>query len=197
MALDQPRAIALTGDALLVACRGDNKIWSYNLGKHQLSLVAGCGDLSVRDGTGAEAAFAQPVGLAAVQQRAYVCDGAGSAIRTLNVRSRHVATLVGQGPWNYGRTDGARSDGQLQDPQAIALDPDSPVLWIADSGNDLLRTLRLGGGELATYPLPQPLHAPAGLAVAAGVVWIADTDAHAVLRLDTHSGALQHVPIGE
>jgi streptogramin lyase len=33
--------------------------------------------------------------------------------------------------------------------------------------------------------------------VAGGVVWIADTDAHAVLRLDTHSGALHHVPIGE
>ena len=54
-----------------------------------------------------------------------------------------------------------------------------------------------GGGELATYSLSQPLHAPGGLAVAHGVVWIADTDAHAVLRLDTHSGALHHVPIGE
>jgi streptogramin lyase len=70
-------------------------------------------------------------------------------------------------------------------------------LWIADSGNDQLRMLRLGGGELATYPLPRPLHAPGGLAVANGVVWIADTDAHAVLRLDTHNGAMHHVPIGE
>jgi streptogramin lyase len=71
------------------------------------------------------------------------------------------------------------------------------VLWIADSGNDCLRSLRLGGGELSTWPLPQRLHAPCGLAVADGVVWIADTDAHAVLRLDTRDGALRHVPIGE
>jgi streptogramin lyase len=28
-------------------------------------------------------------------------------------------------------------------------------------------------------------------------VWIADTDAHAILRLDTRSGAIQHVPVGE
>ena len=57
--------------------------------------------------------------------------------------------------------------------------------------------LRLGGGELSSFPLPQRLHAPSGLAVANHVVWIADTDAHAVLRLDTESGALRHVPIGE
>jgi len=159
--------------------------------------VAGSGALAVTDGTGAEAAFAEPLALAAVQQRVYVCEGAGSAIRTLNVRNRQVTTLVGQDPWNYGRTDGARSDARLQDPQAIALDPDAPLLWIADGGNDQLRSLRLGGGELATYALPQRLHNPRGLAVAGGVVWIADTDAHAVLRMDTHSGALHHVPIGE
>lgn len=195
--LDQPRAVALAGDALLIACCGDNRIWKYDLGKHGLSLVAGSGALAVTDGTGAEAAFAEPLALAAVQQRVYVCEGAGSAIRTLNVRNRQVTTLVGQDPWNYGRTDGARSDARLQDPQAIALDPDAPLLWIADGGNDQLRSLRLGGGELATYALPQRLHNPRGLAVAGGVVWIADTDAHAVLRMDTHSGALHHVPIGE
>ena len=43
----------------------------------------------------------------------------------------------------------------------------------------------------------QPLHGPAGLAVGAGAVWIADTDAHAVLRVDPKTGAVQHVPIGE
>src|SRR5690606_4619732 len=104
-------------------------IWKYDLGKHDLSLVAGSGALAVADGTGAEAAFAEPVALAAVQQRVYVCDGAGSAIRTLNLRGRQVATLVGEDPWNYGCTDGVRSDARLQDPQAIALDPDAPLLW--------------------------------------------------------------------
>ncbi|MEO6263676.1 MAG: hypothetical protein ABIO58_01685 [Luteimonas sp.] len=195
--LDQPRTVALARDALLIGCCGDNRLWHYDLGKKTLQFAAGSGELAVRDGIGAEAAFAEPVALAAVQQMVYVCDGVGSAIRTLNVRSNRVSTLVGQDPWNYGRTDGARSDARLQDPQAIALDPDAPVLWIADCGNDLLRTLRLGGGELGTYPLQQRLHGPCGLAVASGVVWIADTDAHAVLRLDTHSGALRHVPIGE
>ena len=195
--LDQPRAVALAGEALLVACCGDNRVWRYHLGRHVLSLAAGSGAMAVRDGAGAEAAFAEPVALAVVQQRVYVCDGAGSAIRMLDERTGQVSTLVGVDAWEHGRADGVRHDARLQDPQAIALDPDAPVLWIADAGNDLLRTLRLGGGELATWSLPQRLHGPGGLAVAAGAVWIADTDAHAILRLDTRSGALQRVPVGE
>jgi DNA-binding beta-propeller fold protein YncE len=197
VALDHPRAVVVAGEALLIACCGDNRIWQYDLGTRVLRLAAGSGELGVEDGIGTDAAFAEPVGMAAVQQLAYVCDGAGSAIRSVNVRTRQVTTLVGQDPWNHGLADGARSDGRLQDPQAIALDPDAPVLWIADCGNDLLRTLRLGGGELTTHALPQPLHGPSGLAVADGRVWIADTDAHAVLQLDTRSGALRSVPIGE
>lgn len=197
VALSQPRAVVLADDMLLISCSGDNRVWLYNLGKGTLELAAGSGKLEVTDGTGAQAAFAEPVSMAAVQQRVYICDGVGSAIRTLNLRTREVTTLLGQDPWHFGNNDGARSLAQLQDPQAIALDPDAPVLWIADSGNDQLRMLRLGGGELGTFPLPQPLHAPGGLAVANGMVWIADTDAHAVLRLDTHGGALHHVPIGE
>ncbi|HZW18405.1 MAG TPA: thioredoxin-like domain-containing protein [Luteimonas sp.] len=197
VALDQPRAVALGADAMYIATAGDNCIWMYDLGKQELRLLAGSGALGVADGNGTRAQFAQPVGLATVQQVLYVCDGAGSAIRSANVRSAQVTTLVGENAWNFGNADGVRVEARLQQPQAIALDPDSPVLWIADSGNDALRTLRLGGGELATWPLPQPLHAPSGLAVADRVVWIADTDAHAVLRLDTQNGTLRHVPIGE
>lgn len=197
VSLDQPSAVTLAGETLLVACSGDNRVWRYHLGRHVLSLAAGSGALAVRDGAGPEAAFAEPVALAAVQQRVYVCDGAGSAIRMLDERTGQVTTLVGVDAWEHGRADGARHDARLQDPQAIALDPDAPVLWVADAGNDLLRTLRLGGGELATWALPQRLHNPGGLAVAAGAVWIADTDAHAILRLDIRSGALQHVPVGE
>ncbi len=197
VALDQPRAIALVGGKMFIATSGDNRIWTFDLGKPEIRLLAGSGALAVSDGPGASAAFAEPVSLAAVQQAIYVCDGAGSAIRSVNARSGQVTTLVGEDVWNHGDADGARIEARLQNPQAIALDPDAPVLWIADSGNDSLRSLRLGGGELSTFSLPQKLHAPGGITVADGVVWISDTDAHAVLRLDTKTGALRHVPIGE
>lgn len=197
IALDQPRDIAINAGSMYIATAGDNRIWAYDLGKREIQLLAGSGALGVTDGKGAKAAFAEPVGLASVQQVLYVCDGVGSAIRSINTRSGQVTTLLGEDAWHHGQADGVRTQALLQQPQAVALDPDAPVLWIADAGNDALRRLRLGGGELSTFDLPQRLHAPSGLVVAERAVWIADTDAHAVLRLDIESGALRHISVGE
>lgn len=143
------------------------------------------------------AAFAQPTALAGVQQMLYVCDSLGSAVRSLQLRNNTVQTLLGQGPWEFGDADGPREQARLQNPCAIALSPDAPLLWIADSGNGKLRALRLGGGELSTVPLPRRLHGVAGLSIAAGAVWIAETDAHAVQRFDPASGELVRVAIDE
>lgn len=198
VALDQPRAVAVSPSNLVcIATAGDNRIWAYDLGERSLRLLAGSGAMDMIDGEGPAAAFVGPSALSVVQQILYVCDEAGSAIRSVHLRTRQVTTLVGQGAWRFGNVEGSRTDALLQQPQAIALDGTAPVLWIADSGNDQLRTLRLGGGEVSTISLPQRLHGPAGLAVLNGVVWIADTDAHAVLRFDTGDGSLRQIPIGE
>jgi hypothetical protein len=198
IALDQPRGVAVSpANVICIATTGDNKIWAYDLGERSLKLLAGSGAMDLIDGEGEAAAFAGPSALAIVQQILYVCDEAGSAVRSVHLRTRQVTTLVGQGAWRSGNTAGSRSDALLQQPQAVALDGTSPVLWVADSGNDQLRTLRLGGGELNTVSLPQRLHCPAGLAVVNGIIWIADTDAHAVLRFDQGDGSLRQIPIGE
>ncbi len=197
VALNQPQAVAATNSEVHVALAGDNRIWTYGLGRGELRCRAGSGQLEVRDGSGVMAAFAQPVALAAVQQVLYVCDALGSAVRSLQLRNDTVQTLIGQGMWEFGDADGPRENARLQNPQAIALSPDAPLLWIADSGNGSLRSLRLGGGEVSTVALPRRLHGPAGLATSPGVVWIAETDAHAVLRYDIATGELGRVPIDE
>ncbi len=197
VALNQPQALLVNNNQIFMAMAGDNRIWSYDLGTRELRARAGSGQLDVRDGSGPMAAFAQPAGLAAVLQTLYVCDAVGSSLRSMQLRGDTVQTLVGQGVWTFGAEDGPREGARLQHPQAIALSPDAPVMWIADSGNGTLRTLRLGGGELTTVSLPRALHGPAGLSVAAGAVWIAETDAHAVLRYDIATGELSHVPIDE
>jgi sugar lactone lactonase YvrE len=197
VALDNPVGLAIADNQLHIAMAGDNRIWSYHLGQRSLQWRAGSGSIDERDGSGHLAAFAQPTALAVVQQVLYVADALGSSIRALQLRGDLVQTLVGQGPWRFGSEDGPRAQASLQFPQAIALSADAPLLWIADTGNGRLRTLRLGGGELTTQPLPRRLHGPAGLAVGAGAVWIAETDAHAVLRFDPDSGVLSEVPISE
>ncbi|HET6396683.1 MAG TPA: redoxin domain-containing protein [Pseudoxanthomonas sp.] len=195
--LNHPLGLAVAGNQLYVAGAGDHRIWSYDLGRGELHLRAGTGELGLRDGNVRMAAFAQPTALAAVQQMLYVCDALSSAVRSVQLRTDVVQTLVGQGLWEYGDADGPRTGARLQHPLAVALSADAPLLWIADSGNGTLRTLRLGGGELSTVELPRRLHGPAGLAVAAGAVWIAETDAHGILRYDIASGELGDVPVGE
>ncbi|WP_296252887.1 hypothetical protein [uncultured Stenotrophomonas sp.] len=193
--LNYPAAVAVADNQVHIAMAGDNHIWSYDLGTRELRWRAGAGPMEVRDGSGHLAAFAQPSSLVAVQQTLYVCDSLGSAIRSVQLRGDLVQTLVGQGPWESGNVDGPRLRARLQYPLALAMGPDSPLLWIADAGNGSLRTLRLGGGDLSTVNLPRRLHGPAALAVAAGAIWIAEADAHAVLRFDPLSGELSEVPI--
>ncbi|MFT3756857.1 MAG: hypothetical protein QM769_13130 [Pseudoxanthomonas sp.] len=198
VALNQPVGLVATDRELLLAQAGNNRIWRYDLASHRLELLAGSGQLELRDGSGTMAAFAQPAGLATVQQALYVCDALGSAVRSLQLRSGLVQTLVGQGLWEFGNADGPREQARLQYPQAIALSPGVPVLWIADTGNGCLRTLRLGGGVLSTVKLPRPLDGPAGLAVSHdGKVWIAETNAHQVLRFDPATGELAEVSVDE
>jgi hypothetical protein len=69
------------------------------------------------------------------------------------------------------------------------------VLWIADTGNGRIRSLRLGGGAVTSLDLGRRLAQPAGLAAFGGKLWIAETDAHAVLCVDLASGAVSQVPI--
>ncbi|WP_312913300.1 hypothetical protein [Stenotrophomonas sp.] len=194
-ALNHPVGVAVADNQIYVAMAGDNHIWSYDLGAKELRWRAGAGPVEVRDGSGHLAAFAQPCSVVAVQHTLYVADALGSAIRSVQLRNDLVQTLVGQGPWESGNVDGPRLRARLQYPQALAMGPDSPLLWIADAGNGSLRTLRLGGGDLSTVNLPRRLHGPAALAVAAGAIWIAEADAHAVLRFDPLSGELSEVPI--
>lgn len=193
--LNHPADVAVADNQVHIAMAGDNHIWSYDLGTRELRWRSGAGSVEVRDGSGHLAAFAQPTSVVAVQQTLYVCDSLGSAIRSVQLRNDLVQTLVGQGPWESGNVDGPRLNARLQFPMAIAKGPDSPMLWIADSGNGTLRTLRLGGGDLATVNLPRRLHGPCALGLAAGAIWIAETDAHSVLRFDPLSGELSDVPI--
>ncbi|MFY2764788.1 redoxin domain-containing protein [Arenimonas sp. MALMAid1274] len=195
--LNLPWDVTGTLDRLFIAMAGSNQVWEYDLGQARLKLLAGSGELGIADGPARGAMFGHPAGLALVQQTLYVADSGTSAIRAIQVAQSQVQTLVGQGLYDFGEQDGQRRDARLQYPLALALDPGSPVLWVADAYNGSLRKLRLGGGEMTTHELPQPLDQPAALAAGAGSLWIANTGAHDVLRYDLGNGKLTRLPIGE
>ena len=197
LTLNQPWDVTGTLDRIFIAMAGSNQVWEFDLGQSRLRLVAGTGELGIADGPARSAMFAHPAGLALVQQTLYVADSGTSSIRAIQLSQSNVQTLVGQGLYEFGEQDGQRRDARMQLPMALALDPTSPVLWVADSYNGSLRKLRLGGGEMSTHDLPQPLVQPSALATGAGSLWIGNTGAHEVLRYDLDSGKLTRLPIGE
>lgn len=196
VSLPSPTAVVASDSRLHLTLAGDNRVWTWNQsdGLGVLECRAGSGQLGQRDGVGILASFAQPSGLAQVEQVLYVADTLASSIRGVQLHGDLAQTLVGQGMWEFGDADGQRRQARLQAPEALAADPDCPRLWIADTGNGCIRSLRLDSGEVSRLELRR-LAGPAGIAAFGGKLWISETDAHAVLCLDLAGNTLTQVPI--
>ena len=127
----------------------------------------------------------------------YVADSAASAIRGVHLANGGVQTLVGHSAFEFGDQDGTRSAARLQYPLGLALDPRSPLLWIVDTYNDSLKMLRLGGGDLRRFEIDYRLHEPGAIAAAPGILFVANTNAHELLRIDLDANTVRRLPVGE
>src|SRR5438128_401533 len=81
-ALRSPWDLASDGRALYVAMAGSHQIWRLDPEGGEVAAVAGTGRERV-DGPAAEAAFAQPSGLALAGTTLYVADSEISSIRAI------------------------------------------------------------------------------------------------------------------
>lgn len=197
--LDAPYGLCVVGNTLYIALAGDNTLWGFQLQSYMLNRITGRGSLECRDGYKNSAGFAQPMALAGHNQCLYICDALSSSIRTFQIQDGQVRTMVGGNGvvWEFGCQDGARQNARLQCPQAIALDGVSSNLWIADTGNGILRCLRFGQQEITTVPLPRTLQAPTGLAITGKTAFIAESHSHTITRYDIHNGSLVPVAIAD
>ena len=196
--LHSPFGVAASVEKLYVAMTGEHQIWELDLVRHGWKLLAGSGRAGMVDGAGKAASFAEPVGLALVQSTLYLADSANSALRSVHVGTGQVQTLVGQGPFEFGYRDGPRETAQLQYPLGLAHHSGQPVLWVADTCNNQIRQLRLGGGELGTLNITgATLVRPSALAATPEALWVANTGAHEILKIATDTGAAQRLSLSE
>lgn len=150
----------------------------------QIDLLAGDGVGGVREGTAAQAQFADPYGLV-VDARGvvHVADaGDNNRIRRVWPDGR-VDTLAGHGE---GWTDGPAAQAQFNTPSQIALDA-AGNLYVADTGNHVIRRIGTDGTVSTVAGDGQPgfaeglaaqarFNGPMGVAVdAQGRVYVADT----------------------
>lgn len=192
--MSAPVDVAFARDRLYIAVAGQHQIWSYDPARKRLAVVAGNGRLGLADGDGVDASFAQPSGLAVHDGHLLVCDAASSAIRSIGLEDHRVTTLVGAGPYEFGDVPGKREVARLQNPLAICVDPRG-LAFVADSYNARIKALNLRIGEIRALNLPYHLHEPAGISLAANALWIANTNAHEVLRVDLSTGQIRHLAI--
>lgn len=173
--LDNPTALRVSRDVLVVADAGNNRLCSFKLSSRAFTALAGDGSLGFTDGIGMRAKLSHPLGITGDLNHLVIVEGSASALRSVAVPEGRVNTLVGQGLYQYGHADGPRQSAMLQHPCALILDEARAVLWIADAGNGKIRRYDEVTGQLSTLPIGEPLPRPSALALDHESLWIADS----------------------
>jgi DNA-binding beta-propeller fold protein YncE len=210
--LASPWDVAVESDGVfMVAEAGRHRLWRVFADGRPPEIVAGTGEADLVDGVAsnadaggegtAAARLAQPSGLARFDRGFVFVDSDSSALRVLTSDQR-VVTLVGQGLFDWGASDGGPESSALQHPRGVACPPDGSVFYVADTFNSMLRAwsgteLDASSGTLRTLPV-EGLDEPGGLDILAdGRLLVADTNHHRIVIVDPTSGVVEPLDIDE
>jgi DNA-binding beta-propeller fold protein YncE len=186
-ALRSPWDLALRGDSLFVALAGNHQIGVVDLKKGTVAALAGTGRETIADGAFADAAFAQPSGLALHGDTLFVADSETSSVRALDLRKKDVSTWVGTGLFDFGLQDGKFATARLQHPLALVWDGSGVV--VADTYNGALRRLDPATRHVSTVVAAKSLRDPGGIALRKdGSFVVADTNAHRLVVFGAEGG---------
>lgn len=196
-ALNSPWDLAKIDHFLFIAMAGSHQIWAMDLQDGWLGTYTGTGAEACVDGSLDEAIFAQPSGLATDEEELYVADSEGSTIRAIGLgENAQVRTVCGSGDlFGFGDIDGQGEAVRLQHCLGVAY-AGTQQLWIADTYNHKIKQVDTQTGVCQTLlgdGIPAlsdgqghntRFYEPSGLSVAGNFVYIADTNNHAIRRVD-------------
>jgi DNA-binding beta-propeller fold protein YncE len=205
--LASPWALWPHGDDLYIAMAGSHQIWKMPLDESEIGPYAGNGNEAIMDGPLLPAvpydpqfaSFAQPSGLASDGQRLFVADSEGSIIRIVPIGGRgeteSLAGPVGGNLFNFGDVDGVGNRVRFQHPLGVAWQDGK--LYVADTYNNKIKVVDVAtrrcttlagtgkpGREDAAEGAKATFNEPSGLSIAAGKLYVADTNNHAVRIVD-------------
>ncbi len=217
MPLNSPWDLLHLDGVLYIAMAGPHQLWSHKLGSDAIQPYAGSGREDITNGPLTKAALAQPSGLATDGKFIYVCDSEGSSIRKVSTNSSQnlkapigtVSTIVGTSDlpngrslFEFGDVDGVGGSARLQHPLGIAfLDG---KLFVADSYNHKIKQIDLATNASTTFLagagtdsglLPPTFNEPAGVAIANGKLYVADTNNHRICVVDLQTKAVSKLEI--
>jgi sugar lactone lactonase YvrE len=198
---DGPEALALAGDMLYVADTENHSIRRIELAGGQVETVAGTGEQArgpVRGGPARETPLSSPWDVVAHAGRLYVAMAGCHQIWEIDLGQGTAFPWAGSGREDI--VDGPRPAACLAQPSGLALDDSAGLLlYVADSEVSAVRAIELPpGGQVRTLVGrglfdfgdvdgtgdAVRLQHPLGLALAGGVLYVADSYNHKVKRLD-------------
>ena len=198
--LNSPWDLCVVDGVLYIAMAGPHQIWSHKLGTEKIQPYAGSGREDITDGDLDGGALAQPSGIVSDGKFLYVVDSEGSAVRKISTKAKQnltdpvgeIKTLAGTHDlpraaslFAFGDVDGEGTAARFQHPLGIVLH--NGGAFVADSYNHKIRLLNLKSNEVSTFVgtgkpgvglNPVQFAEPAGLAIADGNLYVADTNNH-------------------
>ncbi len=198
VAFNSPWDLYQLGTELFIAMAGPHQIWVMHLDTGYVEPFAGSAREEIIDDARLQATMAQPSGITSDGERLFVADSETSAIRevTLGLNGR-VQTILGEGLFEFGDQDGTGKENvRLQHPLGVAYH--KGMLYVADTYNHKIKKVgpatatsvtHLGTGQPGWSDGQSPsFFEPGGLSIAAGHLYIADTNNHAIRVADLATG---------
>ncbi len=190
-------------DSIAIAMAGTHQLWSYDLKSETVSVLAGSGVESIKDGTYPFNSLSQPSGLSLYEGDLYFVDSETSSLRVLS--GEHVKTLIGEGLFDFGFIDGKKGKALMQHPLGIFADESG--IYIADTYNHSIRRYdqvfkhlkNFSGdgvrGEIQDTLSTSRYNEPADLLKVGNNIYIADTNNHAIRVIDIKNNEVYSLPI--
>ncbi|HEX5732213.1 MAG TPA: thioredoxin-like domain-containing protein [Blastocatellia bacterium] len=202
--LNSPWDLVVDDGMLYIAMAGPHQLWKMNPKTGGVVPYAGSGRENIIDGPLDQAALAQPSGITTDGAKLYFADSEVSAIRSADLDPNgNVETIVGEGLFEFGDKDGKASEVRLQHPLGVVYH--EGALYVADTYNNKIKRITakdkssqtflgtgeegLADGERATFD------EPAGVSIAFGKLYIADTNNHAIRVADLKTKRVETLQI--
>ena len=141
-------------DRLFISDTNHNRIVVARLSTAEVLFVAGDGQQGARDGSADEARFDQPQGMALNGATLYVTDTNNHLIRAIDLNTRAVTTIAGDGSMAvglmpYGPIADAPTAIALRSPWDVTMAGDGNTLYIAMAGSHQIWSLDLAADRMA------------------------------------------------
>ncbi|HXG07802.1 MAG TPA: thioredoxin-like domain-containing protein [Nitrososphaera sp.] len=209
--LSSPWDLAYDRGFIFIAMAGLHQIWTYHIETNKIGPFAGSGYENIVDGQLERAQFAQPSGLSISGRYLFVADSEVSAVRRIDLDSKTVETVVGEGLFIFGHSDGPLDSARLQHPLGVACGDGR--IYVADTYNHAIRLVDLIEKKVSTLVgrpetkavcnINDPscdtlgLYEPSDVKVHGNTLYISDTNNHLIRIYDLEKNVLKTLTVRE